>query len=375
MIERYLENQILSQTWFQGKVFVIYGPRQSGKTTLLKSLIQKQEQKTLYLSGDDSSVRELFSQNKLRQLKLSIGNCKVLALDEAQRIHNVGLSLKLISDEIPEVQVIATGSSSFDLANEIQEPLTGRKRVFYLYPFSFSELMHESSFLVEKENLSRRLVYGSYPEVITHPGEETDILSDTAESYLYKDILSFNTLKRPELLDKILQALALQIGSEVKYHELGQIIGADNETIKKYIELLEKAFVIFRLPALSRNPRNEIKKGRKIYFWDLGIRNYIIRQFQPLELRQDTGYLWENYLVLERLKKKQRNKSLALSYFWRSLSGTEVDYLEEENAQIKAWEFKWNDKKKVRHKSVFMKAYQVKDVLKVSPENYDEFIL
>ncbi len=359
----------------RGKIVILIGPRQVGKTTLAQKIAQQIDLKTLWLNGDETDIRILFSDITSIRLKAIIGNNKLLIIDEAQRIKNIGITLKLIYDQIKGVRVLATGSSAFELTSEINEPLTGRKREFFLYPLSYQEMFQHTSFLDENRMLEHRLIYGYYPEVINNPGDEKGILSEISESYLYKDILSYGKIKKPALLEKLLQALALQIGNEVSYHELGQLIGADNQTVERYIDLLEKTYVIFRLVSLSRNMRNEIKKGRKIYFYDTGIRNAIIKNFIPLNLRKDVGALWENFLISERLKINHYTQKLVNRFFWRSTTQKEVDYIEEQNGKLYAYEFKWNPKKKVKIPRSFTNLYPEAETQLINPQNFIEFIV
>jgi len=349
------------------------GPRQVGKTTLLQN--EFRNEKTLWLNGDEVDVRTQLSNTTSTALKSLIGDAKRVIIDEAQRIENIGLTLKLLHDQIPNVKVIATGSSSFDLANSINEPLTGRKWEFKLYPISVEEMIQHHGLLEEQRLLHHRLVYGFYPDVINSPGSEKDILMQLSDSYLYKDILTWEDVKKPQKLEKLVQALAFQVGQEVSYHEVAQMTGLNNETVLRYVELLEKAFVVFRLPSLSRNLRNEIKKGRKIYFYDLGIRNAVIRQLNPVLLRNDIGALWENFLIVERMKHLSYHpEKYSNQYFWRTHAQQEVDYIEDYNGVLHAYEFKWNAKKNSRLSKSFDNAYPNSEFLNVSQENYLEFI-
>ena len=301
MVKREIEKDIRHYL-FNQKAIIIYGARQVGKTTLVQSLVKEYKRSTLFLNGDDADIRALFSNPTASKLKPIIGNNKIVVIDEAQRIPETGLVLKMIHDNFKEIQLIATGSSAFELANKIKEPLTGRKFEYTLYPFSFSELVNHHGFLTEKRLLEHRLIFGYYPDIALSSGLEQRLLKELASSYLYKDLLMLENIHKPQLLEKILKALALQIGSEVSFHELALLTGSDNQTIEKYIDLLEKTYIIFRLNGLNRNVRNEIKKGKKIYFYDNGIRNAIIGNFLPLTSRTDNGALWENFLVSERIK-------------------------------------------------------------------------
>jgi len=373
MIPRKLELTIHSKL-FKGKAIIVLGPRQTGKTTLLKQIAARQDEAILWLDADEPIVRSQLTNANISDLKLIIGKNKILILDEAQQIRNIGTTLKLIIDHIPEVQLLVSGSSALDLAEGITEPLTGRKYEYYLYPLSYLELVNHYGYLEEKKLLEQRLLYGSYPEVVTNSNNMKEILGLLAGSYLYKDIFKYKDLRRPELLESLLQSLALQLGSQVSYHELGKIIGADTETVQRYIGLLEKTFVIFRLRAFSRNIRNEIKKSRKIYFWDNGIRNALISNFNPLNLRTDKGALWENYLVSERMKHIHYNEIFANRYFWRTQQQQEIDYIEERDGILHAYEIKWKTTSKPRAPLTFTKAYPDYHFELLTTENYEPFL-
>jgi predicted AAA+ superfamily ATPase len=360
---------------FEGKAIILLGPRQAGKTTLIESILRGREEKILELNGDEADVRELLDKCTSTRLKALLGESKILFIDEAQRVQDIGITLKLITDKIPEVQAIATGSSAFELNARTAEPLTGRKFEFMLYPLSFGELVEHHGLLEEKRLLEHRLIYGSYPEIVTTPGREEELLKLLAGSYLYKDLLTLEQINKPVLLEKILRALALQLGSEVSFHEIGQLVGADSQTVERYIDLLEKAFVLFRLPALSRNVRNEIKKGKKIYFYDNGIRNAVIGNFTPLSGRTDTGSLWENYLISERLKLLNNRRRDADRYFWRTTQQQEIDYIEEREQRLHAYEFKWSKKKaNKRFPKTFLRNYEDSVTTVITKENYEEFL-
>ncbi|WP_456405467.1 ATP-binding protein [Caldithrix abyssi] len=374
MVERSLENIILKYLDLN-KIIIIYGARQVGKTTLVKMLLDKIDEPYLLLNGDEPDIREILTKATSTRLHALIGNKNVVVFDEAQRIPEIGLVLKLLHDSTKKLKIIVTGSSSLNLADELQEPLTGRKFVFKLYPFSFKEMVNHTSLLEEKRLLEHRLIYGYYPEIVNRPGSEQILLRELTESYLYKDILSMGLVKKPYILDKLLKALALQIGQEVSFNELGQLIGADKQTVEKYIALLEKSFVIFRLPTFSRNLRNEIKKNRKIYFYDNGIRNALIKNFNSLPLRADVGALWENFFIAERMKYLNNGLKPVNYYFWRTHSQQEIDYLEETGGQLTAYEIKWNPRKKVRFPEKFLKTYQPAQTYVIHPENYFDFLL
>jgi len=373
MIFRTLQNEIESRL-FKGKTILLFGPRQTGKSTLIHAILSSQNKSFLYLNGDEADVRDILSETTSTKLRNLVGPHTLVFIDEAQRIPGIGLTLKLFTDQMPEIQVIATGSSSFDLSNKVNEPLTGRKYAFHLYPMSFAEMVQHHGLLAEKRLLEQRLIYGSYPEIVTHPGAEIERLKLLAGSYLYQDILMLEQVKKPVLLEKLLKALALQIGSEVNYHELAQMVGADNKTVEKYIDLLEKSFVIFRLPALNRNVRNEIKKGKKIYFYDCGIRNAIINNFSLASQRTDIGALWENYVIAERRKYLAYKNMNVDAYFWRTSQQQEIDLIEESGDTIQAFEIKWNPHSKAKFPLTFRTNYPQASTHVVNPGNLEEFV-
>lgn len=374
MIER-IQYQNITNWLDKGKALIVIGPRQVGKTTLVRQITENLASKTLWLTGDDPETRSILNNISLAQLQNLIGQNKVVVVDEAQRFTNAGLMLKLITDHLPQVQLFITGSSSLDIASQTKESLTGRKIEFYLYPLSFVEMTAQNGYLAERSLIEQRMLYGYYPEVVQkEPPAAQRILADLSDGLMYKDLLSLDQIKKPSLLVKLLQALALQIGSEVSYLEVAQLIGADPLTVEKYIHLLEQSFVIFRLPSLSRNARNEIKKGRKIYFYDNGIRNAILKNFSPLELRNDTGALWENFLLAERMKRNAYSDHFCNTYFWRTTAQQEIDYIEEFNGQLHAFEFKWQAKKSKRFPGSFLENYPNTETSIINRENFDAFI-
>ncbi len=373
MILRILENSIKTHLGI-GKAIILIGPRQVGKTTLLENISKSFPKKVLMVNCDEPDMRTLLQDKTSTQLRTLIGSNELVIIDEAQRVKNIGLSLKLITDQIKNVQLIVSGSSALELANEINEPLTGRKWEFIMYPFSTQEMIDHHSAIEEKRMLSNRLIYGMYPDVINYPGREKEVLKNLSDSYLYKDLFSFKDVRKPEVIEKILQALSLQIGSEVSYNEIADLVKSDPTTVSRYIDLLEKTMVVFRLPSLSRNLRNEIKKSRKIYFYDNGIRNAIIANFQALELRKDVGALWENFLVAERLKFTHYNNQYPNRYFWRTKQQQEIDYIEELDGKLYAFEFKWKGGQKVKPSITFTKAYPENEFKVVTPENYFAFL-
>jgi uncharacterized protein len=375
MINRLIYSQIKNCLNKQ-KIIILYGPRQVGKTTLLNQLKKEWGEGSEYFLADRPSVKALFDYNNIDRNLSEIAKYELILLDEAQNIPNIGQVLKIIGDTYPRINIIATGSSSFDLANKTAEPLTGRSIMFHLYPLSYQELYPSSSFTERQEILNKMLIYGSYPEVFL-PTDLPSInrLENIASNYLYKDVLQLADINRPELLEKLLQALALQISCEVSYAALANLLDISIVTVERYIQLLEDSFIIFRLQALARNHRTEINKTRKIYFWDLGIRNYLINSFNDLNLRDDTGKLWENFCVSERLKYNRYNQKLTKAYFWRNYAQAEIDYIEEKDGQFDTFEFKYNPNKKTKLPKNFSDNYSVKNYQTITPQNISELLI
>lgn len=359
---------------FKGKAFIIFGPRQSGKTTFVEQLLAKVDKKTLYLNGDDADVRETLAKPNAAQITQMLGDFEVLFIDEAQRISEIGLLIKIIVDRFKHVQVIATGSSAFELSGKINEPLTGRKYEMMLMPFSYAELVNHTDYLTEERSLEQRLIYGAYPEIINDPLNAEEHLKLLADSYLYKDLFALEEVKKPLLFDKIVKALALQIGSEVNFSELAQLVKADQKTVDKYVNLLEKAFVVFTLPAFSGNVRNEIKKNKKIYFYDTGIVNAITRNFNPINNRNDVGALFENYMIAERMKFLHQNQIEADCFFWRTTQQQEIDYIEQSANKLLAVEFKWSERVKAKIPLTFTQAYPEAETLIISKKDKGSFL-
>lgn len=372
MIKRKLE-EILGNKLFSGKAVILLGARQVGKTTLLNDLVANQPD-CLWLNGDELDVQQMFENASVDRLRAQFGNSRIVVIDEAQRIKDVGLRLKLITDQIKDIQLIATGSSAFELANEVNEPLTGRKWQYQMFPLSFSEMVQHHGLIKEKRLLPQRLIYGYYPEVVTSNGQEKQVLKQLTDAYLYKDILAWENIKHPDKLLTLLRALAYQVGSQVSFNELGNICSMDAKTVEKYIVLLEQCYIIFRLPSFARNLRNELKASRKIFFYDNGIRNSLVADFTLPEMRQDIGQLWENFVVSERMKYLVYNEIWANTYFWRTKQQQEIDYLEESDGRILACEIKWNPKVKVKLSETFRNAYPNTDFVVVNQENIECFI-
>lgn len=374
MILRKLKEVIESQ-FYNGKAIVLVGARQVGKTTLLNQVAQKSEPSVLWLNCDEPETRALLGETNVAKLQLLIGGAKLVVIDEAQKVNDIGMTLKLIVDNFKEVQVVATGSSAFELHNRLNEPLTGRKLEYRLFPISSAEMIQTYGLLEEKRTLENRLIYGSYPDIVTHPEKARLYLTELTQSYLYKDIFSLNDIRKPDLIEKLVQALAFQIGSEVSTNELANMLQTDNKTIDKYIDLLEKCFVVFRLGGLNRNLRNELKKSKKIYFYDTGVRNAVIQQFAPVALRGDMGALWENFFIVERMKRNHYGQHFCNTYFWRTNQQQEIDLVEETDGQMTAFEMKWNPAKKAHFPKAFLEAYPVKETVVVTPENYLEYLV
>jgi len=370
MIKRQLE-KVIQSGLNQGKAIILLGPRQSGKTTLMET-IASQLGDYLLLDCDDPVVRQQLENANTEELKQILSDYRLVFIDEAQRVKNIGLTLKIITDRFKEVQLLVSGSSSFEISNDINEPLTGRKWEYILYPISWVEFESQVGYLKARQQLEQRLIYGMYPDVINFQGKEQKVLKQLSGSYLFKDVFNFKGLRHPELLEKLLQLLALQLGNEVSYNYLAKILQVDKNTISNYLQLLEKSFVIFRLRTFSRNKKNEIKRGRKIYFYDTGIRNSLIGDFKPLELRQDKGALWENFLISERRKQLEYQEKIAGTYFWRTVSGQEIDYIEEKDGELYPFEFKWSTSK-AKHSKAFSNFYH-KEVKLINRDNFGSFV-
>ncbi len=337
-------------------------------------MIEESGEPALYINCDEPAAHSMFENISTQKWQQIIGKNKIIVIDEAQRIRDIGIKLKLVIDNIQGIQLIVTGSSSLDLANFINEPLTGRKWEYYLYPICWSELKVYFDYLTRNQQLENRLIFGMYPEVIMNQGNEVEILNNLAGSYLYKDILSFGGIRKPEILHSLLRALALQIGNEVSYNELSSLLGVDKNTIMNYISLLEKAFILFRLQPLCRNLRNEISTSRKIFFWDNGIRNSLISNYNPLNMRNDTGALWENFIVSERIKINHYNKHFVNSYFWRTANGKEIDLIEESGGKFDAFELKWSEKKQPKLPQLFLSTYPIGETGIINKENFESFV-
>lgn len=372
MIKR-IQQENIKESLYKGKAVVLFGARQVGKSSLIKELVK--QEKFLWLNGDEPDVPLLLDNITSDRLKAITGESKLLVIDEAQMIPNIGLLIKRMVDNFPEIQIIATGSSAFELADRTKESMVGRKEEFQLFPLSFSEMVKHGDFITESRLVANRLIYGYYPEVVTSPGKEEKILRDLTEGFLYKDILNLEGIKKSSTLQRLVQMLAFRVGSEINYSSLGNDLGISRLTVEKYIDILEKNFIVFRLNAFSKNQDNELKKGRKVYFWDVGLRNQIIKNFRPVEFREDIGALWENFIISERKKKLSYASDFSDTYFWRNTQQAEIDYIEVKNNEISAYEIKYSPNQKVRFTKSFVNAYQPKITQAINNQNYWEFLL
>lgn len=373
IFKRTIQNTI-EKNLFKGKVIVIYGARRVGKTTLVKQTLENYPDGK-YINCDLLQYKAALETTNSELLGDFIGKARLLILDEAQNIKDIGKVLKIMADTFPRVQVIATGSSSFELSNKLSEPLTGRSRFYHLYPFSMEELGQKHSLIELDAKINNILRFGLYPEVFGRSEEEaTEELQNIASTYLFKDVLQLDNLKRSDLIFKLLKALALQAGNEISYNELARLLGENVHTVKRYIEILEQAFIIFRLPSFSQNLRKELGKRNKIYFFDVGIRNAIINNFSPIDLRNDVGALWENFCIVERIKNNHFQRVFKNYYFWRTYNQKEIDFVEEYNGKLEAFEFKWNQKNTVKPPKDFLTAYPDAGFTVINNKNYFGFI-
>ncbi len=373
MIKRILEEEIL-KFFFKGKGIMITGPRQTGKTTLLRQFEKRFTSESIFLNCDERDIRHYLSDTTTTNLAKLITNKKLILIDEAQRVKNIGLTIKLLVDNFPERQVVVSGSSAILLRDEINEPLTGRIFEYKLYPLTWKEFLMDAGPVDSARLLEDFLIYGMYPEVLTTNLDKKKILKNIANSYLYKDVFTFKNIKNPEILEKLLQLLAYQVGSQVSYNELSKSLAIDNETVKRYIDLLEKMMIIFPLTPFSRNLRSELTKMRKIYFYDTGIRNSVILDFRPFEFRNDKGAIWENFLISERKKLLDYRDSDSRQFFWRTQNQLEIDYIEFTSEKMEGFEFKWNPDAKKKVPSAFFNAYPECPVSFIDKSNYQSFL-
>ena len=371
--QRQLAN--LKEAVSPGRVVVVYGPRRVGKTTLLKRYLESVHEEALFVNGDDIVVRQYLESQSTEKLRDFVGNHSLFLVDEAQYINQIGRNLKIIVDNIPSIRVIATGSSSFDLAKDIGEPLTGRKRVLKLLPLAQLEIAHMEKPHQTKANLDARLIYGSYPEVVLHRSnsERQSYLCELVSSYLFKDILQLEGIRHADKLQRLTQLLAFQIGKEVSFAELGRQLGMSKNTVERYLDLLEKVFVVFRRSGFSRNLRKEIVKNQRYYFYDNGIRNALINNFNPLEMRNDIGALWENYVITERLKRQEYLGQPVNAYFWRTYDKNEIDLVEERQGALSGFEIKWK-RRPLNPPKDWVEAYPGAGFELIHQDNYLQFI-
>ena len=370
MIKRTLIDK-LSDSTLKNKAIVVLGPRQVGKTTLVKEFLR--DKQVLFLNGDDPDVRRMLEDAGISKLTALLGNYKWVFIDEAQRIKDIGMVAKMITDNFQDVQLFISGSSALEINDRTQESLTGRKYEYLLFPISWQEFEQHVGFFEASAQLEERLVYGMYPDVINRRSEAAVVLKQLTSSYLYKDVLAITGIKKPDLLEKLLRALALQLGSEVSYNELANLLEVDKATIAKYIDLLEKLFIVIKLNSFSRNQRNEIKNNRKIYFYDNGIRNVLINNLNPIDLRNDKGALWENFLIIERIKQQQYHQIFTNNYFWRTIQKQEIDFVEERNGKVTAYEFKWKRKNKDKIPVSFLSHYNASGQI-IDRDNFRDFV-
>jgi len=373
MIKRLIEEKIREDAG-RGKVALILGPRQVGKTTLLEQLTEA-GMRVLRLNCDYVTDAQRLIDRSADELASLLGGFDMVQIDEAQRVRDIGLTLKKIGDLHLSTRVVVTGSSSLELANGIYDSAVGRVLEYRLFPFAMEELAATSSTIEQDRMLPQRLIYGLYPEVVNDPAHAEETVMMLANNYLYRDMLAYQGIKKPDLVVQLLQALALQLGSEVSYNEIGNMLHVTSATVESYVDLLEKCFIIFRLPAFSRNPRKEISKGRKVYFYDNGIRNALIDAFKPLEMRQDVGALWENFVIAERVKRNAYHGHRAKLYFWRTYGQSEVDLVEESGGELHAYEMKWNRASRARLPRAFAASYPEASFDVITPDSYWAFVM
>jgi uncharacterized protein len=369
---------LLSQTVMTGKVTILYGPRQVGKTTLISDFLALPETTSLqrFINADELVYREALASQDRQRLGELLGENQLLAIDEAQRVPNIGINLKILVDSYPQAAFIATGSASFELANQISEPLTGRTLTYYLYPLSYLEIRNTLGAFEAKSQLERWMIWGGYPAILVTEAVQLreKLLSELVGSYLYRDLLELEGLRRADKLVDLLRLLAFQIGNEVSLTELAANLALNRETVERYLDLLEKVFVIFKVRGFSRNLRKEISKTSRYYFYDNGVRNSLIQNFNPLQLRNDVGQLWENFLMVERRKAINYSGRTANSYFWRTYDQKEIDYIEESGGRLSGFEFKWKGEVRKAVRREFMETYPGSEVMTITPENFEAFV-
>ncbi|MBL7780092.1 MAG: ATP-binding protein [Saprospiraceae bacterium] len=376
MIPRSIAPQIIHDLTTSNKIVILYGPRQVGKTTLARQVLAQLPFRYIEVNADNMQYNEVFSARDLRKMQSVVGTHELLFIDEAQNIPDIGINLKILHDSLPDLRIIATGSSSFELANRMREPLTGRAWTYTLYPVAVQELAGSQTPFQLTQNLEQFLRFGMYPDVLQAPDEAAKVrrLRELAGSYLYKDVLQLSNIRHSDKLIRLLKLLAFQVGSPVSLHEIGQSLEMSHETVSQYIDLLEKGFILFRLSGFSRNLRKEVSKMNKVYFCDLGIRNCLIENFNPLDLRTDIGPLWENFLVVERRKKVAYQRLYGNAYYWRTYSGAELDYVEERDGRLSGFEFKWKNNK-TRPPATWLDTYPESSFEVVDRDNFLDFVV
>ncbi len=375
-IERSIKEKIL-QNFVPNKVVVLLGARRTGKTYLIRKIMEGFEEPHLFMNGDDITTLDILKNRSAEYYRSILGKTRILIIDEAQQIPNIGLSLKLMADSIPGLKILVTGSSALDISNKLGEPLTGRKTTLYLFPFSQSELSRYENLLETKSRLHERLIYGTYPELLHIPQrvDKQNYLRELVSSYLLKDIIAFDGIRNSEKILSLLRLIAFQTGKEVSLPELGRQLGLHKNTVESYLDLLSKTFVIFNVGAFSRNLRTEISKSKRWYFFDNGIRNALIGNFNEIDVRNDQGQLWENYLISERIKYQQNNQMVVTNYFWRTYSQQEIDWIEEREGKLFAYEIKWNENRRVSVPTAWNTAYPDSSFEVINPSNYLHWIL
>jgi len=374
-IKRIIQHNLTESFGKYNKIVLVFGARQTGKTTLCNQILDGMDNKILKINGDEIKYTELFSSRDFSKMNLLLDGYEVLFIDEAQRIPDIGINLKIIYDNLPNLKMLVTGSSSFELGNQVKEPLTGRTLTYHLMPLSLQEMRQTITVFELQQRLEEFMLYGLYPEIThyTSAQEKERYLTELSSSYLYKDILELSNIRNSSKVSSLLKLLAFQIGQEVSLNEIAQNLGLSQETVSNYIDLLEKSFIVFRLNGFSRNLRKEIGKRDKIYFWDLGIRNCIIQNFLPLTVRNDVGQMWENLIITERIKYLRNNEINANSYFWRTYTGAEVDYVEERNGELFAYEIKYT-KPKTKAPQTWIENYG-SNFKSITRDNFWEFVV
>jgi hypothetical protein len=376
-IERYVEQVILTKKVVTGKVFVLYGPRRTGKTALVNHFLNNEKGKHFTGTGDDIDLREILSSHSKKRITSAFSNYDLIFIDEAQRIPGIGLGLKILVDALPQLKIVVTGSSSFELSGQVGEPLTGRQKVSILYPIAIMEIAEQYGNFHAMESLNEFLVYGTYPEVITTDDlkGKQEYLFTLRDSYLFKDILELENLRNAVKLTELLKLLAFQIGNEVSLSELSNALGIARQTVERYLDLLEKVFIIKRMGGFSRNLRKEIIKTARYYFYDNGVRNALINNFNDVKTRMDMGMLWENFCVMERLKKQEYQSIYSNNYFWRTYDRQEIDFVEERDGKLYGFEFKWNSRKKAKAPKAWLKTYDNASYDCITPDDFLDFVL